>query len=382
MHRVISRSASFALTICLSVFLIPSVAFGSPEAKEAGKGGITTLEQKNTQIPARAKGVPGCGSSFGTLAIDPAILSWDGDGTEANPYIIADFADLTILRDAVNNGSAFSGLYFKLAGNIDLGGSATPWKPIGWCDNDRDTWYPFEGNFDGSGYTISGLYVEEDTNYEGYSATYGLFGYCYEASIENLDVIGTLNVVTNGSIWDCLGGIVGWIEIGNDETSGISNCSFSGSIYSENDSDWVDAGGIVGYISSDYGLGVTLADCINHASIGIDGYAGEAGGLVGYVWLNYYRDVEVGTDDIIDYPILFVGCINTGSVDATVDGNAYIGGLLGYAYNPVKIDTCSNAGSLDVHSGDYDNYAGGLVGYAGDYAASFDSTNAGSANSR
>lgn len=121
-----------------------------------------------------------------------------GDGTESNPYIINNGAQLAYLADKVYNAvsndtdipvaktstdkvyNAYTGTYFELGADIDLGN--IEWKPIGRYG------MRFNGHFDGKGHVISGLKI---TNiYHGI----GLFGatgentYIGNLGIEDADI--------------------------------------------------------------------------------------------------------------------------------------------------------------------------------------------------
>ena len=78
-----------------------------------------------------------------------ADTSWlvDGQGdTEDNPYIIKTAEQLAGIESLNSSTNDYSGKYFKLVADIDLGGRL--WKPIG-------TKSTFCGNFDGDGHTMS-----------------------------------------------------------------------------------------------------------------------------------------------------------------------------------------------------------------------------------
>lgn len=73
-----------------------------------------------------------------------------GDGTQDNPYLIADGAQLARLANEVNAGNE-TGNYYQLTNDINLGG--VDWTPIGNADT------PFSGYFDGMGHVISNMYI-------------------------------------------------------------------------------------------------------------------------------------------------------------------------------------------------------------------------------
>ena len=110
-----------------------------------------------------------------TAALAAGNVFSGGNGTEASPYEISDLATLEAFREYVNAGSG-AGEYFKLTADIDMsekygadiGGSEVSWTPIG------NGIVPFTGNFDGGGHTISGLYINSTSDYQG------LFGYVGE----------------------------------------------------------------------------------------------------------------------------------------------------------------------------------------------------------
>ena len=184
--------------------------------------------------------------------------------------------ELIELRERVNNGEDFKGATITLHRDIDLGGSADAlWAPIGTADT------PFAGTFDGNGYNITGLYID-DTSEDAQ----GLFG-VNSGTIENLAVEGAVTAATY------TGGIVG-INYG-----AVTGCNYTGTLDSSSGSAML--GGIAGY---NFG---TVADCCNAAAINGRYYVGGVAG---------------SNDGAI------TGCSNTG--DLTVNGSGYIGGITGF----------------------------------------------------
>ncbi len=106
----------------------------------------------------------------GEVIIDPTV--WDGtvatdfaggDGEKATPYIITNGAQLAKM---VTDGDATAGKYYVLANDIKLNDvTDADWK------NYANKWVItgnyFQGNFDGAGYTVSGLYYTGTENYVG-----------------------------------------------------------------------------------------------------------------------------------------------------------------------------------------------------------------------
>ena len=108
----------------------------------------------------------------------------DGQGTEANPYIIRTAGDLAFVSYQVAENGKVGSLYYRsayysLRNNLDLSGRT--WQPIG---KTSTTTYAFAGVFNGNGHTISGLTSSMQASF----SAYGLFGFTRDAIIKNLIV--------------------------------------------------------------------------------------------------------------------------------------------------------------------------------------------------
>lgn len=91
---------------------------------------------------------------------------YGGNGTESTPYLLSTPAHLRNLQKLTKLGVFHSNTYFSLNGNINWGDDPTPLLPIGTEDT------PFNSQFNGMGYTITGLVVDgSNTN------DIGMFGY-------------------------------------------------------------------------------------------------------------------------------------------------------------------------------------------------------------
>jgi hypothetical protein len=98
-----------------------------------------------------------------------AFAQWDGtsapwtqgNGTQANPYLIESPQHLAFLSDMVNAGvSNYQGQYFLLTQDISL--SNQSWVPIG------DETHPFKGHFNGGGHMIDSVLIDNNNyNYRG-----------------------------------------------------------------------------------------------------------------------------------------------------------------------------------------------------------------------
>ena len=244
-----------------------------------------------------------------------------GSGTNADPFLVVDYADLENIGKYIYTNSSV----YRLSNDIDASSSATEnsglgFSPIGSVN------MPFTGTLHGAGHIITNLTIKLSAD------TIGLFGYTSSAIIDSLSVIDAYIVGNN-----CVGEIVGSMKNGT-----MSNCSSSGSVIG------ICAGGIVGYNSGSvarcYSSGKvqsgggavgynngTIADC--YATGNVSGSGIYVGGFGGY---------NAGTID---------SCYSTGSVS----NGTYVGGVLGY-----NTGTVTNSYSIGSISGDY--YVGGVAG--------------------
>lgn len=177
-----------------------------------------------------------------------------GDGTAGNPFRIANIEQLNRVRKFL--GSEHTNKYFMLTENIDLGvapyNTGEGWEPIG--NNVPGTDNMFQGNFNGNGKTISGLFIDRTDD------SVGLFGACSGANIQNLGLSG-VNITSNDNDAGSLAGYLG-------EASAVTNCYATGTVTSRGNL----AGGLVGVVSSS-----TITN--SYATCSVAG--NTAGGLVG-----------------------------------------------------------------------------------------------------
>ena len=267
-----------------------------------------------------------------------------GLGTEDDPYLISNSAQLALVSYMAYNSYNFEGEYIKLISNIDM--SEYYWQPIG-IYYDREGYVnnkPFSGTFDGDGHTIRGLYTPAG-NSNSYSYQ-GLFG-----NIDNNATIKNIRVADSYIYgYRFCGGIVG---LATSVT--IENCCFEGVISSSG----TFTGGIVGSATGS----VLIKNCYSLANI--TSQTSYVGGLAGYLQystiLNSYNnqtvksvDGRVGGIAGYSYESTIINCYNKSSV--STDQN-YAGGIVGYAQSG-SISYCYNYGN--VTSGD--SSAGGIIG--------------------
>lgn len=258
-----------------------------------------------------------------------------GSGSEADPIIINSADQLKLLANNVNEGTRYSGIFFKLS--IDINLNNMPWTPIG-----NETNY-FSGSFDGSGHTISGLNINSS------QSNTGLFGFITGSStIKNLNVSGNIRGGNN------VGGICGYAENFSTFSNCNSNCSISGNS---------NIGGILGRVESDIDIEFQIYNCTNTGDIsGVE----NIGGIVGYSKCYGYNSGRYAKHT-------FSNNLNRGHISAS---NSCAGGIIGYLYNVAGTYYGTSTTSLfncinysDVSSVEY---SGGLVG-GGSYHSNSDS---------
>jgi len=257
-----------------------------------------------------------------------------GSGTEDDPYLISTGAQLAYLAKTINgsNDNTLYNKYYRLVNNIDLGGRE--WDPIGrWYYNGSNwsDYRTFQGYFDGNGYAVSNFKITSPNS--SYYHYFGLFGYIYGGTVENLGVEDFI-IDLNRSNDTYAGGLVGYSKGGT-----ISNCYATGDV-SATSSSSAYAGGLVGY----NGTGGTISNCYATGDVSATpSSSAYAGGLVG-------RNGEGA----------ITNCYATGNVSATSSSHwAYAGGLVGS--NSGTISNCYATGDVSATSSHF-AYAGGLVG--------------------
>ena len=250
--------------------------------------------------------------------VDGAGKVWDGSvaesfaggsGTAEDPYLIADgaqlkrFAAIVNGTDGMTQNTAACG---RLTADILLNDTtnwtswettapANTWTPIG------NSWEnQFIGILDGDGHSVSGIYINSGTDYQGLVGVLGEGGTLQDLGVKASYIKGVNQV----------GGLCGW----NFGT--VTNCYNTGSVAGN--------GYVGGLCGLNYG---TVTNCYNSGSVTGNDYVG---GVCGW---------NFGT---------VTNCYNTGSVA----GNGLVGGLVGgvcgrnYATvtNCYYLDTCGAAG--------------------------------------
>ena len=278
------------------------------------------------------------GKNFNTYSLE-------GSGTEEDPYLIQSEWDLSFLSWTIYNADEYgvtsSDLYYYDGKHFlqtkDLNFEGYYWQPIGilYTRDGASADRYFSGNYDGDGYTVSGVYTPAGTD-NGYSYQ-GLFGYVYGQSSAQLAIIQNVGVIDSfiqGS--ECIGGVVGYAV-----NLTLNDCYNAGLVDGV-----LNIGGLVGYIENS-----VLENLYNKANLNlsVNSLKGNAGGLIGQAVNSSIQN-----------------CYNSGSIyccyssqlpgDYIVRTN--IGGLVGLLYEGNSVSECFNKGEI---TSSY-NSVGGIIG--------------------
>ena len=253
-----------------------------------------------------------------------------GDGTPANPYQIANAAQLAWFRDWVNGtytpaegetATKHASACAKLTADINMStvcsGAIGSWDPISRYDLNVN----WNGTFDGDGHTLSNLYVNMTTQGAG------MFGSTSNCTIKNITFSG-VNITGTGLYT----GIIGYLK---GSVTNVTNVTVKDGVITGN----YHVGGICGMQSNS-----TVSHCTNHAQVtgkeNVGGISGVPGGTIEY-------------------------CTNDGAVKGTGDDNNNIGGIGGGSQDGGSISHCANYGNVEGNS-----EVGGILGWCGKTAFS------------
>ena len=231
-----------------------------------------------------------------------------GDGEVGNPYIITKAEELAWFRDQVNNGQY--SICAKIADNVEVIDMSTVCHAADASKNLGElSWVPigvgnaYTGTFDGSGKTISNLYIKAEKQQAG------LFGYTFQSTIKNL-TFENANVTNTNNYTGILVGDAGY-------ESSLQNIKISNTCQ-------IKGGKCTGGIAGE--LDGNAYNCVNYATVqGIQ----YIGGLCGY-----YSRSRTGNS--------MTACANYGNVTASSLG---VGGLVGY-FDSGTIQDCANYGGV------------------------------------
>ena len=264
-------------------------------------------------------------------SIDPNATLTVGEYSISTPDELAQLATMT------NAGLIESGSTFTLANDIDIGAWCRAneanggWIPIG------NTTNQFQGTFNGNGYKISNLYI----NNSSWSISVGLFGNIINSSVRDVKI---LNVdITGHAAASALAGVA--------NSSMIKNSVVTGSITGNN-----TFNGYTGAISGN-GTSSKIYDC--YANISIYSKGRTIGGIVGNngeVYSSYVEGSIIGEAENVG-GVVGAGKVQGSKCIATVKGTSVVGGIAGSngAYAPIS-DVYFKGNVIG------DNNIGGIIG--------------------
>ena len=259
-------------------------------------------------------------------------------------YELRTAQDLKDFRDLVNGGTV--GANAKLMSDIDLGGES--WTPIGTGP------YPnaYEGTFDGGGFTVSGVKVNNGVEDPWFGVCAGFFGFTY-GNVKNLSISGEISAESSGDIY--IGGIAGSVQYDSYIPDGakITNCSFSGSVSADSTGGHVCAGGVVGQTMA-VARGAKIVGCTYTggsvtAVCGGQGANNRVGGIVGQAGSNTVVDSCTASSEKI-----------SASGEFAINEAGGIAGELNFA----SMTNCTAASAAISAEGTNSNDAGGITGNA------------------
>lgn len=222
-------------------------------------------------------------SSTVTISYDHYVAAeWNGDGTEADPYLIYTNGQWDLLAERVNNGtSTYSGKYFKLMENISITALVSTesnkhdmtdhLKLVGNSES-----HSFQGTFDGNGHKIV-------LNYEDYHSLnkdiIAPFRFVKNATIKRLAVEGVTLQWSGTGEASLVGASYGNTNILSCQSKVYIQTATSGSC---------ECGGLVAYVK---GGTLNMANCVFNGTFGGQGNnaigdASNWGGMVAYVEKN------------------------------------------------------------------------------------------------
>lgn len=353
--------ASFSSEDVISV--IVSFADETVSAEiECGKAGLTALKAGEVT----------------SVTLDIIKTFFKGSGTEDDPWLISNFAELNTLHDLVaseKSSKTFSTGYYKQTADIVIPDGMN-FSPIG------DSEHPFNGSYDGNGKSISGLKISDVEN----AALFGLVGKFEEGQGTKVDI---KNVVVDGLAFegketDGHAAIVGAIAKGGEVA--LSNCTVKNStiegascvaaivakiggkatvqgcsvINSGIFGSASNIGGVAGVTNT--AEAVVIKNCVVGSKCEVNGAKAQVGGILGFVGKGY-----------VDAYVLVDNCAVYGIVRG---GTQIIGGIVGGASADLTSGEVVKAGGLTVianclfqgkeiataYTSDANAFMGGIVG--------------------
>lgn len=396
----------------------PTIIWKSGDAICASAPSLPGVYTVTVSVPA-TENYTASSATMTVRITDENGICWDGstasafaggNGTEQNPYLIANGSQLSYLASLINNTATYNTYataYYKLTADVFLNDSASSyaswmttapaqkWIPIG-----VDSATAFKGHFDGNGHTIYGLYAAYDSS----NNFTGFFGYLNGATVENISFNACAVVSAGGTstytgtvagmavdsafrdvrVEDCVvyaqfqsGGMVGGIKCTNDDVR-FENCHVNVKVYHTNNAARLQ-GGFVGHMAnSTAGKRAYFNDCTVRGEItamdkNAAGFIAEMAADTSAIFTNCinYATVTVQRNNSASgfvttvkltkstSTVQFINCMNFGAVTAN---GSYASGFVSLANvttaGTLRIENVANYGAIAANA----NYAGGIIG--------------------
>lgn len=277
-----------------------------------------------------------------------AFDAFDGDGSQASPFVIATADDFLKLADIVNTTSfGYQGYFFNQTADLDFTGKTFVPVASGSASFNasytaagkafKNVSYDFSSTNDktkvggglfcnvGPNALLSGVVLDETSNIAVYQYAGGIAAYVY-GKAENC--VNRGNVSTYGSTY--AGGIAAKAYAG----AAFTGCANEGSVTSKSNY----AGGIAG--AADEAAAVAFTKCSNSGDVM---GSSKNGGIVGSA------------------SATLTDCTNSGTV---ISNSTYAGGIIAEALVPSSLAKCTNSGAVSATQ-----YTAGIVGSVASHTA-------------
>ncbi|MBV8040306.1 hypothetical protein HF895_12545 [Bacteroides sp. AN502] len=223
------------------------------------------------------------------------VQNGDGYANELNQnsdgfYLISNADELRLFASMVNSGNP--GISAKLTADIELN-NTTGWENWNESTDGLNSWtpigsgsQPFTGTLDGDGHSVSGIYINSGTDYQGLVGVLGSGGTLQNVGVKTSYIKGGYSVGgvcgrNRGTVTNCYnsGSVTGnYAYVGGlcgQNYATVTNCYNTGKVTGRN-----DAGGVCGINLMDG----TVTNCYNSGSV--TGTGDYVGGVCGNSWGN------------------------------------------------------------------------------------------------
>ncbi len=297
-------------------------------------------------------------ANWNGLGID----TFEGEGTEDNPYIVENAGQLAYL--AVSGDTA----HYKMVKDIYINDvSVENWQENKnlsnwlWETSYSNTAYQkttkqFKGTFDGNGYVIHGIWYSPEIKTQsaalflatdgatvknlGLKNSYLYAGYTKQWAIDN-----GYTTSDNAADATCgvVAGFVGYGICGSAATT-ISGCFVDQSVYMHNYSNGnlCATGGIAGYVMNNSKAYINISDCWSAANLS-SGNSSKCNGMLGSAWTGYYTATNTYS---LGYKPFMIGKSVTSKAENAYSGNYSNIGTTGTEYTVLTNDQMMGENAL------------------------------------